>query len=172
MRQSYGFSLIEVTVTVVIVGIFSLMAARAYPVWRERQHIIEARQVIQSELRAAQQQAIQEIRSPDCLAGAATYDEERHCSDIGLWFEAGQSSITVYADTAESDSNTYNTGDYVIKTLSLPGGLRVKENKSFLFEAVPPSVTLFHPGSLVLTSGGASVNDIAFNIGPYGQVEE
>jgi len=173
-----GYTLFEVVVVIAIIGILTVVTARAYPAARSSQSLRLAEQQLQSTLREAQQRAINEERETDCLAIARTVDEpnttheQRQCSDIGVYVD-GQALI-MFADTdlGPDDEPTgdfeYTPGlDLELKTLPLPSGVSVRidprSSRSFVFKGIPPRVELYvdgalyeEPGVVLLESTGAA----------------
>lgn len=180
MSSPSGYTLLEVVVTVVILGIMAALLARGYPAWRSHQQLIQAEQIIQNAFRDAQQQALQEIRDEDCVIQFTDYDSQRHCSDIGLWMEAGSHEIKYFADTHDPDNDTYSADDHIISSIQISPSLTFSENRSFVFQSIGPSQMLYFgdPGIQVIGAHSAVValsqepgsRMITFNVGPYGQV--
>jgi prepilin-type N-terminal cleavage/methylation domain-containing protein len=149
MRSSSGFTLIEIVVTVVIIASFSGIMLAAYPTLRVYQSTKAAKQLIQSELRTAQQRAIHRERGQNCLdtlESPALFDR---CSEIGLLFQAGQSEVIIMANSyygdEDEDEDRYRLSfpnDTELGRFELPDGVIAEQNTSLLFIAKPPTVRL------------------------------
>ena len=171
-----GFTLIEVIVTVVVLSIITLLTAVAFPEVRTNQALIQSERQIQSLLRIAQQQALDEVRAPDCLNQAGgNVEAEKRCSDIGVAFK--ENIAVTFADTSDDDEYS-ESQDFEIAEVKLSAPVTGGDNwQSFLFEATPPDVALFANSTQLLGDTpsriGISVGDASRTllIYPYGQVE-
>lgn len=143
--RSQGMTMIEVLVGITIIGILSYMAATTFPYVRQYQQATLTAQLIQNTMRRAQQLALDETRGEKCLAVVGEEEEgQRRCSDVGVAI-AGQEMV-LYADTA--DDNRYTASqDFVVARLAIPSTVTVT-GKSFLFEATPPTITMFVDGQV------------------------
>ena len=180
-----GYTLIEVVVVLVVIGVLTLITARAYPAARSNQALRLAEQQIQSAFRDAQELAINEHRSHDCLDAAAADAllDQRQCSDIGIYVAGND--LVWFADTDHGPDDDlggdkeYTEGvDIILKTLPLPNGVNVVagegHNESFLFEGIPPAVTLRidsepfdEPGQVFIQAEDAEAR---LEVGAHGQV--
>jgi len=182
-----GYTLIEVVVVLVVIGVLSAITARAYPAARSNQSLSLAEQQLQSAFRDAQELAINESRSTECREAAADAgrlpDDQRQCSDIGIFVSGNE--LLWFADTDLGPDDTlggdkqYTDGvDMILKRLPLPSGVSVVagggSNTSFLFEGIPPSVNLrvdgvpfTVPGLVVLAADDAEVR---LEVRSHGQV--
>lgn len=182
MPNTSGYTIIEVITSVVIFGIMTALVARGYPAWRSHQQLVQGEQIVQNAFRDAQQQALQEIRDEDCVHTAPSYDVLRLCSDIGLWMEAGKGEIIYFADTNNPDENEYDSGDFYIRSETVPSSITFKENRSFVFQSLGPAQKLYSgqpglevtgnsPGSIIL-SQEPGANILNYTVGPYGQIQK
>ncbi len=100
-RATRGFMLIELVVTLAIVGIVTTLIAVAFPALRERQALLLAQQRFEALLREAQQRALNEDRPEACVQLFPGTDEralasQKRCSDVGVHI-AGRAA-TLFAD--------------------------------------------------------------------------
>lgn len=172
--QAAGFTLVEMAVIMAIIGIMTLLVAFAFPAVRTNQALLQAQQTFQTELRSAQQQALNELRAEECLAAAGEEeDADLHCSDIGVAL-VGRNLI-IFADTSEADENRKDDDDYILREIELPAAASV--DQSFLFQATPPNVYLFSDGTVVPPQGKIAVSFVSndqvrnLQVGPFGQIE-
>ncbi|MEX1997890.1 MAG: prepilin-type N-terminal cleavage/methylation domain-containing protein [Candidatus Andersenbacteria bacterium] len=172
MPASSGFTLLEVVVTVVIIGIMITILTVAFPSTRDSQALLLAQQKIEFTLRDAQKRALQEERDPDCLLDNP--GEPARCSDVGVFID-GQ-TLLLFADTGDDAADQqYSPGiDYVIQQEELPAGVVATGDKSFLFLGQPPTIELLvdgavkNPGRFELKLGTTIVRLAVY---PYGQLE-
>lgn len=179
MRPSTGgFALIEVVVTMTIIGILTAILAVAFPVARQQQALQLAQQRIEALLREAQLQTLNEERAQDCRAlftgtDALSQARQRRCSDVGLYLQGRQ--VRLFADT--DGDKIYATTDFQIRPPEeLPA--EVVGTTSLVFNAAPPHLELYgnglliddqHPLSLTLHLSRA---DAALLVRPFGKVEQ
>lgn len=133
-----GFTLLEVLVTLVIVGILLALTTRGLPLLRQHQQLMVAIQQIQSVVREAQQRAFNETREPLCVSDARA-SEPNVCSDVGLSFVG--SALTMYADLDQTGSFSA-AGDYVIQQQQLPAGVTSTVANELVFVGSPPELEL------------------------------
>lgn len=177
--MSAGFTLIEIVVVIVIIGVISASLTVAYPNVRDWQKLKLAEQQLQASLREAQQAAINEERSAACLASFSSNPAlQKHCSNIGVTVAGGE--LIMFADTSNLPANEWEHGhDIEIKRIAFPDGVTVEAGSStattFVFEATPPTVTLFvgstpvaAPHTVTLQAGATAAT---FTVHAYGQVE-
>ncbi len=174
MSPHAGFTLLEVLVTLAIITIVTYVATIAFPIIREQEALVHARQVVSSALRTAQTQALNEERSPDCLARAGDSPlAAKECSDIGIFLQ-GENMIA-FADT--NDNNRYDNQDFKISETSLPRPVTISAAASFLIEATPPNVTLWHNGVVIPAGSHVSASlrarrrTLTFSVLLYGILE-
>ncbi len=186
--MSSGFTLVEVLVVIVIIAMIGLSLTTAYPHARAEQKLTLAEQTLQAALRAAQQTAINEERTPTCLAQAAALgNDPKRCSDIGIVLRPSEQNIIVFADIFKPDQDSYEgeTNDVVLSRTPFPDGVEVKPSSpetTLIFQGVAPTIGLYTasttcgtPPCQVLTSltvtlsSGAAVREL--DVGSYGQVE-
>lgn len=168
-------TLIEVLVGITIIGILSFLAATTLPYVRQYQQANLTAQLIQSTMRRAQQLALDETRDEKCLATVAGEPEQqRRCSDVGV-ATTGQNMV-LYADTVDDNRHTADR-DFIIATLPLSGSVDVTA-KSFLFEATPPTITMFVNGEvraasqtepLTVRAGRAAIQ---LSVSSYGLIQQ
>lgn len=154
MRGSRAFTLLEVLVTLTIITIVTYLVTVAFPNIREEEALTHARQNIISALKSAQTQALDEQRSPKCLArvsGGAT--NAKRCSDIGILLR-GQDLIT-FADI--NDNNQFDNQDFALQSAVLPRPVVTTATTSFVIEATPPNVTMWHDGVIIPAGSRATV---------------
>lgn len=140
-----GFTLIEVIVAVVVVGILTALVASGLPSARDSERIILAEQEFQSRLGEARQRSLNEDRSEECLQQFAEMDLEgrQRCSDIGVQID--NRTLTVYADT-NGDLAYSPAADYIITATTLAAAATTDSAKNFQFVAIPPTLQLFVDG--------------------------
>ncbi|MBI3256039.1 MAG: prepilin-type N-terminal cleavage/methylation domain-containing protein [Candidatus Andersenbacteria bacterium] len=138
-----GMTLIEVVVSVAIIAVISALLLSALPLIRSQQQLRATVQYIQSNLRLAQQAALNETRAPGCLTRAGDDKErQRQCSDVGIAVRNGE--LVQYADT-QNDNTFSETADFIISKEKLPNAVTVPAI-SWLFEATPPTIILWVNG--------------------------
>lgn len=172
--MQYGFTLLEVVVTITIITIITYLVFAAFSVTRNEQALLRAEQQLQNNLREAQSQALNEVRAPKCLDRVGpNLSEQRHCSNIGVSISGN--TLTLFADI--SDDNLFSAADFQLETFELPANVIVQADRTFLFEATPPNITLYANGALVpsdsigdvvLQAGNAS---LPLTISSYGHVD-
>jgi len=174
-----GFTLIESIVIIVIISILSAIAASAIPHARDSQQLTVSGQQVQALLSSAEQKAVNELRTEECLTAVGDDKEaQKTCSNVGVAVKGVDAVI--FSDT-DPDRQYAPEKDFVLSrhTLQARQVLEAEEDwQTFLFEATPPSITLFAdgqpvspqaPGSLVLKSGRQTK---AWAVLPYGRLEE
>lgn len=153
MAWNSGITLLEVLVTLTILTLVTYLVTTAFPVIREEEALVHARQELASSLRAAQTQALDEQRSPECLLQVGDNPAEaKLCSDVGVML-AGD-TLTTFADT--NDNDQFDDRDFVLDRSALPQPVRVATPVSLLMEATPPNVILYVDG-LPLGAGQQAV---------------
>lgn len=174
MSESPGFTLLEVLVTLAIITIVTFMATLAFPIIREREALVNARQQISSALRAAQTQALNEQRRPDCLARVGDSPlAAKKCSDVGIFLQAEK--LITFADT--NDNNQYDSQDFLESEGSLPRPVTVLGAASIVIEATPPNVAMWHNGRVVPAGSQVAVKlragrgTLPLSISSYGILE-
>ena len=174
-KADAGFTLLEIIVTIIIMMILTFLVASAFPAVREGQSILKAEHLLQVTVRSAQIQALDERRDQECLDQVGTDKVLRkQCSDVGVHLVSDK--VITFADT--SDDNTYSQDDYKIAEVSLPFGVTVSSATTFLFEATPPSVSLYVDGVLVDAANHGEVTLVTsqsqntYGVYPYGQFQK
>lgn len=168
--MAQGFVIIELVVTMVIIGLLAGMLTIGLPAWRESKALALTEQLVSSQLREASQRALQEARANDCVTQAANDpDIIRRCSDIGVALR--DTKLIMFADTNNADKK-YTTGDFKLAEQDAPPGVHFDNDHDFLFDAVPPTITLFIDGRVsrgqVVAHDGNST--ITLNVDGYGIV--
>lgn len=165
--------------TVTIIVIFGTMIAVAWPQVRVNQGFILAEEAIQSALHNAQEKAINEERVASCLSLFTSAADKRRCSDIGIALR--NSDMILFADTSGSN-HRYTAGDVILEQTKLIAPVIVETPiwRSFLFEAIPPNVTLYGTDGLLIGAGannqirlrfGNTTTTKDFIVLPYGQLQ-
>lgn len=153
-------TLLESAVVIVIIGILSVVSAVAFPIVRFRQMIASDAQQIEAAARQAQLLALNEERSEECLQKAgASEDLQRNCSNVGVAVRTGQ--LVLFSDF--NGDQQYTIGqDVVIYDRELKSEIEGGggEWEVFVFEATPPTISLYANGSLI---PAPSSNDAAVN---------
>lgn len=174
MSSSPAFTLLEVLVTLTIMSVVAYLTTLAYPVMRESEALVHARQQIIAALRTGQVQALNETRSPDCLRQVDdTPLAAKRCSDIGIVVQ-GKELIT-FADTHDNDR--YDSEDFQVSSATLPRLVSAPSAASLLIEATPPNVTLWHNGTLVPAGSTAPLalrvgrRNVTLSVSSYGLIE-
>lgn len=146
MGQDAGLTLLELLVTITMITLVTYLVTAAFPVVREEEALKHASQQIISALRAVQIQALDEQRSPDCLArvGENPLDAKR-CSDVGIMLR--EADIMTFADT--NDNNQYDDQDVRLAATNLARPAAVIIPVSLLVEATPPNIVLFVNGTIL-----------------------
>lgn len=170
-----GFTLLETAVVLAIMSILTGLVLVGWPRARQQQALLLATEQVQTMIRTAQQKALNEDRSAECLSGwvGSSPEEQRLCSDVGVVINGNE--IIIFADTQDDDKYTPKIGgddpDFSIEKQTLPlGVIGDKVGQSFIFEATPPTIGLktSHGDKLRLQSGEAAKTVTVKN---YGQVE-
>lgn len=145
LRPKAGMTLIEVVISIAIISVISALLLSALPLIRSQQQLRGAVQQIQSNLRVAQQAALNESRPAACLTRAGDDKEkQRSCSDRGL--AISNNTLIQFADT-QDDNRFSASSDFIISQENLTGGTTAP-NKAWLFEATPPTITLWVDGKI------------------------
>lgn len=173
-----GFTLLETAVVLAIMSILTGLILVGWPRARHQQALLLATEQVQTMVRTAQQKALNEDRSADCLNGGwvgSAPEEQRLCSDVGV--AVNGSNILIFADTQDGNADRYNkedqtsAGDFVLERQTLPLGVTGSTGwQEFIFEATPPNIRLMGgpAKTLMLRSGEVSKTVTVKN---YGQVE-
>lgn len=170
-----GFTLLEVVIVISIMTIVTYAVLTALPVARTNQQLTGDITALRSILTNAQQQAVNEIRSPDCLATVPSdADSQRRCSNIGVFI--ADNKVIQFADT--SPDRIYTPGvDYILRESDQASGLKGGPDITILFEADPPTVVTYANGQVLgpkqKVSFTLAIKDTqrALTIGPYGIIE-
>lgn len=174
MSYQAGLSLLEVMVTLVLITATTALVASAFPVVREQQALEQARQQFTAAVRAAQTQALDEHRTPDCLSRLGTaIAQQKLCSDIGVAILGNE--LHTFADI--HDNNQFDHDDADMHITSLPPGITVVSPGSILFEATPPNLTAYFNGQVVSPAQPVTITlrsphrELSLTISAYGLVE-
>lgn len=174
-----GFTLVEVVVTLAIMGILTVAIAVAFPTLRSEQKLLLAQQRLEALLRDAGQRALNEDRDSACVdrypgddSAAAT--KRRRCSDVGV--AVTDQSALLFADIDGNKSYSASQ-DYVIEAAeTLPA--TVHPTYYFVAIGTPPQLELYgngallddqHPATLTLTVGRATRR---LGISSFGKVQQ
>lgn len=169
-HRSAGFTLLEIVVTVGIIGVLSTLLLRGLPLARDAQGIRLGEQLMQAQIRAAQAGAVAEQRAEACVVLAG--EEARRCSDLGV--EVLGRELVTFADVS-GDGRFERQADFELGRVALPDGVEVVAGATFVFRAVPPTVDMFvngapvSPGRVELRSGQVTQRLLVHS---YGQVEK
>lgn len=174
--QSFGFTLIEVLVVITIMTIITAVTLTALPLARTDQMLESDIIQLKSALSQAQQRALNEIRTPDCLALAGDDSElQRRCSDIGVVIL--EERIVTFSDLT-GDQDYVSSGDLELEAQSTSSGPPNGTPISIVFTASPPNVTTFVNGQVIGAGQSAPVTlqigetSREFSINPYGILED
>lgn len=175
MKRRSGFTLLEVLVTVAIIGIVMVLITTTLPSTQDSQAVLRAEQEVKALAREAQQRALNEERDEDCLAEVGEDTAvQRLCSDVGVHVVSGE--VVLFADTIDDDR--YGEGDFMLARRVLPSAVTVHGATSFVWQVVPPTITLFvdggavERGELTLAAGKVTTTIRVSAYGGAGQVEQ
>lgn len=174
-KNQAGFTLLEMIIVLSIITISTYVLFTAFPIARVNQalqaDITELRILITS----AQQQALNEIRSQDCLDLVGP-DEElaRRCSNVGVYVQ-GQDVIQ-FADT--TDDLRFTAGsDFILGERTQTSSLADGTSMTIVFQADPPTIVT-HVNAEVLGAGQVHPFTLelegavrSLTVGPYGIIE-
>lgn len=152
-NQKSGFTLIEVVVTLGIMGLSSLLIVPAFPLLRDRQQQLVAVREFKSLMRQAQQMSLNAQSSPECLQhiGIAEADvfnkESRVCAQTGLAVK--DSEYYLFIDASNDKQFSGAVSDIVVARGVLGGEVAVigSDWRTFLFVPAPPLTTLYVDGA-------------------------
>lgn len=138
-NNSRGFTLLELMITVVIIGIVAGMAVPRFGPVYDRLKMRTAVREITSDFRLARSMAI---------SGKDQY---------GLFFDAGAKTITLFRDEVNPTAFKFETGDSVIRVDSLPS--------EFIWIATDCSndVLAFRPNGSAGFAGGGNIWALALS---------
>lgn len=174
-----GFTLIEIVVTVSIIGIITTMVAVGYPALRDRQILQRTHQQLELLVREATRQTLNEERAPACRDQFPdntpdAVSRRRRCSDVGLHLEGV--TATLFADL-DANKAYSAVADYEIRDpVVLPAP--VTQEQTMVFNATPPYLTMYgnaiplddqHPLELTFQLRGRTTTLV---VRPYGKVEQ
>jgi prepilin-type N-terminal cleavage/methylation domain-containing protein len=174
-QANSGFTLIEIMVIIVIISIMTALLAVGFPVVQRQQQIKLTETTIVSQLKRAEQLALDETRDDACLQLLADQPQNQtRCSDIGVNID--NQTLTTYADIDGNDQFTPNH-DYVLNKIDVPTTVTL-QSQDFLYHGAPPTIQAFVNGA------GANLNaavpmtmtvnnqSVSLTIFPYGYVQE
>jgi prepilin-type N-terminal cleavage/methylation domain-containing protein len=102
-KKQKGFSLIEMMIVAVVVGIMATLAAGQFDKFFKQQRLKAAGRDLLSDLRLARSYAV---------SRRAQY---------GIYFDQNARRYILFKDVVNPSNYTYDVGDSVVKTVSLPG---------------------------------------------------
>lgn len=184
-----GYTLIEIVVTVIIMGLLTTMGARGYNDYRDSNRLKMAEQMIQAAAREALQTATNEDREHACINQAGkplcveysqslnsgwsstAYQPDKMCSDIGIVTKENEKEIIFVADVNGEEANDIQNDnkDCIFKRVNLPEGVTFTTSTSYLFEVSPPASVTMYPGANIKLKAGSK--EIELKVSKYGQVE-
>lgn len=155
--------------------ILTLLALNGLPIARTNQLLKNDVTQLRSLISRAQQQALNEIRSPECLARAGEDPEtQRRCSDVGVAIM--NKKLILFADL--NGDHQYSEGhDYDEAQVVQSADVVSNQAVSVLFTANPPTTIMYvnrriigagQTAPLELTFGGLTAK---LTISPYGILE-
>lgn len=171
-----GFTLVEVLIVITIMTIITAIVLTALPLARNDQAFESDIIQLRSTLSRAQQQALNEIRSPECLDIAGGDSElERRCSDVGVAIL--EKRVVMFADLT-GDMEYSSGADFQLEELVAVTSPESGAPVSVMFTASPPNVTTFVDGVIIGAGQTASLTltldeisrDLLIN--PYGILED
>lgn len=179
LQPNLGFSLIEIVVTIAIIGILTTMVAAGYPAVRNRHTMQRAQQQMELLLREAQQQTLNEERAKACrdLSPRDTEGDivaRRRCSDVGIHLQ-GTTAI-LFADLNSDKAYSANRDYQIRDPETLPA--TVVPNQTIVFNATPPHLTMYGNGGIV---DGQHPLEVTFQLHndtstlllrPFGKIEQ
>ncbi len=101
-KNQKGFSFIEIMIVVVIIGVMATLAAGQFDIFFRQVRLKAAGKDLLSDLRLARSYAV---------ARRAQY---------GIYFDQNASQYVLFKDVVNPSNYTYDSGDSVVKTVSLP----------------------------------------------------
>jgi len=169
-----GFTLIEMMVIIVIISIMTVLLAVAFPVVQRQQQLKLTATTLVSQLRRAQQLALDETRDDACLQLLADQPQNQtRCSDIGVAIR--NPTLITYADI--DGNHQYTDGhDYVLNKIDAPSTVSLA-NKDFLYQGAPPTVNAFVDGAPSALNAAVPLdmtinNEVtSLTVFPYGYVQ-
>jgi prepilin-type N-terminal cleavage/methylation domain-containing protein len=102
-KKQKGFTLIELIIVVVVIGLMATLAAGQFDRFFRQQRLKAAGKDLLSNLRLARSYAV---------SRRAQY---------GIYFDQNARQYVLFKDVVNPSNYTYDAGDSVIKTVSLPG---------------------------------------------------
>jgi prepilin-type N-terminal cleavage/methylation domain-containing protein len=173
-----GFTLIEVVVVVVIISFATALLLVAFPSLRDHERLVAAEQALQSALRTAESQAINEERSEECRnLNLNQLECQRRCADVGV--VADDDHLILFADLDQdglwNQGGADCGGDLKLSEVPLPAGIKGSDElPAFVWRGVPPVVTLYVNGDEALKPQtvmfALGEKEITLYVNPYGHV--
>jgi prepilin-type N-terminal cleavage/methylation domain-containing protein len=136
-RSTGGITLIEMMITVVIIGIVSTMAVPRFQAAWEKLKIKGADRDIISTIRLARSMAITDKNL------------------YGVYFDGNVQTMTLFKDIVNPSSGTYELGDSIVRVDSLP------DEFTYLGTDMSDDVLIFRPNGSAGFTGGGNISAMA-----------
>ena len=133
IKSSKGFTVIELMIVAVAIGIFSAIAIPRFGKVMTKLKLKSAARDVTSTLRLARSNAVSQKRP------------------FGVYFDINRHKYILFKDKVNLSSFTYETGDSAIQTVTLP------ENVSFGYASFNNSTVVFRPNGSASSSGMVDV---------------
>jgi len=162
-NKQFGFSLIELLVSIAILGILAGMVLTAFYSTRKQQSLLLASQQVANDLNAQETKALNGVK-----------DNETEFAWHGIQFQGGGQYNLCYYPGGASDPGL-NGGCTILKVSKrLPGGLIFNASGTVVFEPNPPVLRVYNNGSVgsffVTVSDPAGAPAKTINIDSNGRI--
>lgn len=137
-----GFTLLEMMVTVAIIGIFSAFSLAAYPQLRANQLFSLTEQQLQSQLSAASASTFNGELNQDCVDAA---EDVSSCDQYGVTLLENRAIVFVDGN----DSKAFEEGDFVVSEIILSESLEIQDWEDVVFVRSLPRLQLLVAASEV-----------------------
>jgi len=150
-KKASGFTLIEMLVVMVIIGVLSTFVLTNYRGNQKKYALEQAAQKLVSDIRRAQNMAISGVE----ITGVC--DESNSCDGYGLYVNMSDNFYIVYAD--KNGNFTFQPGpDATIETINLPDEIEIQDvlplpPKAHIFFKPPEPITFINGKDDVGESG-------------------